>query len=590
MGILMREKNPFYSIVNSVIRILVTGIVFLLFLHSIFSTSFLGETAKEDGTMQTVTRNIADSPMRHLFVFLVITAGALLLYRGLGKRQTVRKRMDQQADKIVGILCLVVFLAGAGWIMLTQLLPGSDPAKVYAVAMQWRAGDFTAFEEGNYLFCYPFQSGIVLFYYVLSFVFGTDHTIGLQFVNLAALVIIYYLLARFIRFQWQEDKLMPAAVYLALMGWVPLFFYITYIYGILPGMACSLGAVCLAAKYLRTRRVRYMVGSALCIGLATVLKMNCLIYLVAIACFMLYDAADLLLVKKESGKKWMASIGFVLVMALGVWGCNQITESCVEHLSGYDMPEGEVMLSWVVMGLQEAPRGPGNYNGYNGNVFFDNNFDTDLANEQSLADLKKIIKRMAADPLDEGVDFFARKTAYQWNDPTFISMERMSGRKSAIELLEPVKSLIDGKGSVILSVCLNYVQTWILAGMLLYLLLHWRSRNLYELMVAVVFLGGYLFHLIWESSASYTIPYFVMLIPYAVKGFCDWVRTLDRLINDIKSGAKLTPGVCRTAIGIVCVVLIVLGAGRTKLFHNTIALDDGIEAEAQFYQRDNQSP
>lgn len=587
---MMREKNPLYNIVNSVIRILVTGIVFLLFLHSIFSTSFLGETAKEDGTMQTVTRNIADSPMRHLLVFFVVTAGALLLYRQLGKRQAVRNRIDQQTTKILGMLCLLVFLAGSCFIMMTQLLPGSDPAKVYAVAMQWRAGDFTAFEEGNYLFCYPFQSGIVLFYYLLSFVFGIDNTVGLQFVNLAALVIIYYLLAWFMRFQWREDKLVPVAAYLALMGWVPLFFYITYIYGILPGMACSLGAVCLAAKYLRTRRIQYMAGSALCIGLATVLKMNCLIYLVAIACFMLYDAVDLLLVKKEPGKKWMASIGFVIVMAFSVWGCNQVTEKYVEHLSGYDMPEGEVMLSWVVMGLQEAPRGPGNYNGYNGNVFFNNNFDTDLANEQSLADLKKIIKRMAADPLDEGVDFFARKTAYQWNDPTFIAMERMSGRKSAIDLAASVRSLIEGKGSVMLSVCLNYVQTWILAGMLLYLLLHWRSRNLYELMVAVVFLGGYLFHLIWESSASYTIPYFVMLIPYAAKGFCDWVRTLNKLINDRKSGAGLSPGVRRTVTGIVCVLLIVWGVSRTKLFRNTIVLDDGTEAEAQFYQQDNQSP
>lgn len=579
-----KERNLLYSIVNTIIRIPVMGIVFLLFLHSIFSTSFLGEIVKEDGSMQATTRNIADSPIKHIVVFLVVTVAVLLLCRWIGKKQNARKWLNRYADKIPGILCLCLFLAGTCWIMATQLLPGSDPAKVYAVAMQWRAGDFTAFEEGNYLFCYPFQSGIVLFYYLLSFIFGIDNTIGLQFVNLTALVLIYSLLVWFMRFHRREDRVVPAAIYLALMCWVPIFFYITYIYGILPGMACSLGAVCLAVKYLHTRKARYMAASALCIGAATVLKMNCLIYLVAIACFMLYDALDLWLVRKESCRKWMASVAFVLVMAFSVWGCNFVTEKYVEHLSGYDMPEGEVMLSWVVMGLQEAPRGPGNYNGYNGNVFFDNHFDTELANEQALIDLKMIVKKMLENPLDRGVDFFARKTAYQWNDPTFISLERMRGRKSAISISAPVQSMIEGQGSVMLSVYLNFAQTWILAGMLLYLLLNRKNRDLSELMVAVVFLGGYLFHLVWESSASYTIPYFVLLIPYAVKGFCDWIRCLSRMTDRIRNGEKPDGSFYRAEIGIVCVCLIVIGVSRTNLFRNTIVLDDGVEAEEQFYQ------
>lgn len=586
----MKKGNPLYNIANSIIRTFLTVIVFLLFLHSIFSTSFIGRVVREDGTAQAMTRNIADSPVLHLAVFLVLTAAVLLLYGQLVRRRFWSGWFDRHGNQMLGLVCILLFLAGSAWIMLTQLKPGSDPAKVYAAAMQWRAGDFSAFEEGNYLFCYPFQSGIVLFYYLLSFVFGVDNTIGPQFVNLAALVVSYYLLAWFVRFCWREDKAMPFLSYLALMGWTPLFFYITYLYGILPGMACSLGAMCLAAQYLRTRRLRYMAGASLCIGLAAVLKMNCLIYLIAIACFMIYDAADLVFVRKEPVRKGLASAGFVFMMVLGVWGCNLATEKYVEHLSGYAMPEGEVMLSWVVMGLQEAPRGPGNYNGYNGNVFFGNDFDTEAANAQSLADLKKIIRRMAADPIDEGVCFFARKTAFQWNNPTFISMERMSGRKSATSMKAPVRSIIDGRGSVILSVCLNYVQTWILAGMLLYLLLHWRSRNLYELMAAVVILGGYLFHMVWESSASYTIPYFVLFIPYAVKGFLDWIRTLHRIVEESRHGEGLPLNVRRAAIGAACVFLVVLGVSRTNLFRNTIALDDGPEARAQYYHEDSQSP
>ena len=82
-----KERNLLYSIVNTIIRIPVMGIVFLLFLHSIFSTSFLGEIVKEDGSMQATTRNIADRPIKHIVVFLVVTVAVLLLYRWIGKKQ-----------------------------------------------------------------------------------------------------------------------------------------------------------------------------------------------------------------------------------------------------------------------------------------------------------------------------------------------------------------------------------------------------------------------------------------------------------------------------------------------------------------------
>ena len=69
------------------------------------------------------------------------------------------------------------------YVGMTQFYPGSDPAKVYETAMQWRQGDFSSFDEEAYLFCYPFQSGIVLFLYLLSFLFGEGNFVGIQLVN-----------------------------------------------------------------------------------------------------------------------------------------------------------------------------------------------------------------------------------------------------------------------------------------------------------------------------------------------------------------------------------------------------------------------
>lgn len=606
-------RDSFERIVNILIRVILAVVVFLLFLHSIFSTSFIGQIPGEDGGIQDHTLNIADSPLLHLLILALLTVCSVILYRIFRKG---KREINLRAALL--IIAGAGFLLGIIWIFSTQLLPGSDPAKVCRVAAQWRDGNFTSFEqsvdgEEGYIFKYPFQSGIVLFYYLLMGLLGTENYVGMQVVNLLALTVSYYLIVQILGRFWKEDKASVMFAHMALILWVPYMFYVTYLYGIMPGMACSLGAVYCMVRYLESRKWLYMLPAALLMGIATVFKMNCLIYLVAIGCFLAYDAVENLLGKREKGKEvtedkgagktWLMSLLFVAVMGLGVAGINRAVNSYVEHLSGYEMPEGQVMLSWVVMGLQEAPKGPGNYNGFNGNVYTQSNYDTELANERSKEALKLQLQWMAEEPVNHGLVFFARKTAYQWNDPTFISLDRMAGRRSEIETAPFIQSLIAGKGCSYLSVWLNIVQTLILTGALFYLLLTCKKAKIYELVIYVVFLGGFLFHLVWESSASYAIPYYVLLIPYAAKGFAEYVRWADQVWvwvrekpaaqkkEDIRGifSKKNAPLLGGAALLLALLILF----GQSDLFGRTIALNDdlkGFHASEQFYRTGDWEP
>ena len=78
-------------------------------------------------------------------------------------------------------------------------------------------------EEG-YLFKYPFQSGIVFFYYLVMRLLGTENYVGLQVVNLLALTISYYLLVQILGRFWKEDKWVLIFVHAALILWVPYMF------------------------------------------------------------------------------------------------------------------------------------------------------------------------------------------------------------------------------------------------------------------------------------------------------------------------------------------------------------------------------
>lgn len=592
--------------VNGIIRIILAGVVSLLLLHSVFSTSFVGRLVLPDGSEREKTLNIADSPLRHLLFFLLLTA-ALLAGKKIGDR--LRARNSQRGRKIrwetvFWCLTLLTLLLGGVYVWMTQLYPGSDPVKVYDVVQQWRRGDFSSFEVEEYVFRYPFQAGIILFFYLLGFPLGAENYVGFQLVNVVFLAVIYGLLSKLSGLfgkpsdadgtdfgKWGRG--LQTGVYAALLVWTPLAFYVTYLYGILPGMALSLGAVYFAQRYLSTRRYRYIAAASLCMGLATVIKMNCLIYLIAIACFLVYDAVSLFFFQKGTRcGKWAVSLAFIACMGLSVALCTQASNRIVEHIAGKELPEGEVMLSWLVMGLQEAPLGPGGYNGYNSEVFTANQYDTERVTAACLSDLSKIMTRMSENPLDEGVTFFARKTAFQWNDPTFICLDRTRGRKTQVQIPQWLRSLIEGKGSVGLSVFLNYMQTWILTGMLLYLFLRWNKGSIRELMGAVVFLGGYLFHMFWEASASYTLPYFVLLIPYAVCGLAEWALFAERGIKRLRQGKHQDikqAGNVRTLPVFLAAALLLLTVlfSQTNLFDRTIALNDnrqGFDADDQFYQ------
>lgn len=602
----MKLQKNFYSVVNAVIRVLLIVIISGMCLQSMFSTSFIGYIMWEDGSKQEKSLNIADRPWKHLLVLAVFIVICTLLYRWYGwcrKRWINRTAGFAQntadhvgADKLpssFGVLSIFIFFVGAVWILVTQLYPGSDPSKVYRIAIQWREGDFSSYAEGGYMFRYPFQSGITLFYYFLSFLFGVDNYVALQFVNLAALTVIYLLLAKLAMIFWGGEKKLPAIVHAALILWLPFSFYVTYLYGILPGMALSLCAVYCAVMYLKTRKYRYILPAAITMGVATVLKMNCLIYLIAIVCFLLYDVVNILLSKKkENFRQCIVSLVFILLLILGVVGCNQASNRYVERLSGYEGMNGESMISWVVMGLSDAPFGPGTYDGYIANVFVENNYETEKINEASKAEIRKILERMSQDLVGDAIPFFGRKNAFQWNDPSFLCLENTKGRTSAVNMPEFVSDLIDGRGSATFYIVMNYVQTLIWFGVLFYLFFNWRSSDIHELFGAVIFLGGFLFHFVWESGASYTLPYFVIIIPYAVKGFADLVRSVNRTFVSVRESKDkkvlikdLFRKAYKPAAGIfIVVVLIALMSGR-NVFRNTIALNDGVEAEEQFYHR-----
>lgn len=61
-------------------------------------------------------------------------------------------------------------------------------------------------------------------------------------------------------------------------------------------------------------------------------------------------------------------------------------------------------------------------------------------------------------------------------------------------------------------------MTLTLVGALAIFLLE-KDFDVDKLIFATIFIGGFIFHIFWEAKGQYALPYFILLFPYAIRGY-----------------------------------------------------------------------
>ena len=79
----------------------------------------------------------------------------------------------------------------------------------------------------------------------------------------------------------------------------------------------------------------------------------------------------------------------------------------------------------------------------------------------------------------------------------------------------------------ILNKYLNIFESVVYLGTLAYIFFTGRHTKLHRLLLPTIFIGGFIFHLFWEAKGQYTITYFVLLIPYCVRGLIDMTNEIN---------------------------------------------------------------
>lgn len=429
-----------------------------------------------------------------------------------------------------------------GWIVLLGILlilfgktvPAADAMSVYSAAQSLAAGDTSVIHPTeSYLSYYPQQVGLMAFFELLIRLWSLLHTgqqayhfIKCLYVILTCVIVFYQ--EKTVRTLWRDER--AGCLYLVIAGLnLPFIMYSSFVYGEIPSFAALSMGLYHLCRMLRgeTTRSSYILFSLLGLTLAVMLRKNNLIIIIAVVLVLLFEA---LRQWSTSRKKAAGLIGYAALCVLLSVSILPLVTRWYEARSGSCLSSGVPAMAYYAMGMQDASRGPGWYNGFNIDTYQITGLDTDAAVEISRQAIAERLAYFRAHP-SEAASFYARKFLTQWADGTYASRQAtlatFGGRSTFFT------SLYEGDASQYFIEYGNWYQNLLYIGAFLFCLLGLRKASLIDCLGLIGVLGGCLFHMIWEANSRYIFLYSLLMMPYAAQGLAVLLTRLPLLRNAI---------------------------------------------------------
>ena len=600
--------NIIYRLGLNIVMLLTLLLSILLFAGSFLTTCY----ADNMETQQVLLR--PDNPLWSLLElagFGLLFCGCLYLYEKTG---------EKFRRGLLVFTLTFVFMLGVLLILFGRTVPAADALSVYNAAAEWILGNTDIIHPTvSYLSYYPQQIGLMAFLELLLRIWNLTglsapawHFIKLVYVCLLCGAIWFQYLS--LQYLWPENYKNISCCYLVLVCCnLPMIMYSSFVYGEIPSFAALsvgcylllrlLGSVSPGGSYRDNvspgssyrdnispggsspdssyrdnvsrndapsvtaydyvpRMLRQILftgfGSILFLTLSVMLRKNSLIPIIAVLLVLLFEA----LRPGRNGKMRLGLLIMAVCLAVTSVGILPLVQKCYEKKAGNTLSSGVTAMSYLAMGMQEASRGCGWYNGFNIDTYDTAGMDTALANEISRLAIDERLTYFREHP-GYTADFYLHKHLSQWADGTYASRQATLatyGGRSAF-----FKEVYEGSLSGGYIEWCNAWQNVLYLGVLVFCIDSLKKRRkskvvghmadqtagytagctadhmadqhgadrlgadrhgadrhgadrLYVYVGLIAVLGGFLFHTFWEANSRYIFSYSLLLMPYCGAG------------------------------------------------------------------------
>ena len=274
----------FESFTRIVISLLMIYIMGMLSLVSLSSTTGM-QIVKEGEDVDTVVIRIfkaQESVVFHhddmLVNVIMLAVFGIICFLILPKM----KKLSLRTELI--FITVWTILAGTIWVNSSMVQPTFDSAYVTEYAQKFASGDYSGMSD-KYLQEYPFQLGYIflteLLYKIVNANFGEQETtIFIQVMNVVFLTLIYDGIILINHELFEDKRVRHMTVLLFAVCAQPVIFC-TFTYGIIPAFAFAVWALYLEILYFKKNKIWMGIISAICLGLAVMVKNNNYITMIA---------------------------------------------------------------------------------------------------------------------------------------------------------------------------------------------------------------------------------------------------------------------------------------------------------------------
>lgn len=484
----MKAAKLFYEISSRVVYIISFAILAVLTITNLRFSTYV-----------TDVKEWVDVRTTNLFLTGISVIGLLVLF------YIILRFSEKIDERKLFIICAVLYLI-AGIYMITNIssLLRYDALAVHNASIAMHHGDFSTMDMGHYTYRYPHQIGFLIYEYLIGFV-SKDPKIIFS-MNLIEILFINFFLYKITKEIFKDQHKVNLMTIVLSFLFFPQFFFVTFAYGLIPGLFLLTIGIYYLLRAERTKEKKFMILSGIFLMLAVLMKKNFIIALTACLCYLFLKYF------KEKDKKMILSA--IFLVAVFVAGKAVMTVG-FEAYTGKKVNQGVPAILWVAMGTDpdNHRRAGGWYDRKYVSVYKESHYDREKAERTGQQMVSGYFDQYKKDP-QKAYDFFSKKIITTWSDPLYEAV--FSGPKEKAGQYVKTKPLYhlfnDQKRNTGLYVGMKACIILIFATTWIFLIKYYKKYETISL--GLIFLiGGFLFHLFWETKGQYVYPYVFMQIP-----------------------------------------------------------------------------
>lgn len=534
------EKERIMKI-NKAIKILIA------FLTLIFTLTIIFINLRYNTTISNVmSENIIfeNNTIKNIVISISITIMFCIILYIINKMVNEIKVSKTIKRLIIIFVILVYGILQVLWINLRDANPNYDQYYVFDNAVKMSKGEIELLDR-EYLEMYPQQISLASFYSIILKLFNTENVKVLQYLNVIAnifTVLGLYSIAKII--QNKENKLNLIAFFAIALTFSALIFLSTFIYGDLISLPFAIYSLYFVIKYIKENKFKYLLVSAILMSISYFLRMNMLIWFTAILIYLLLEftrfisnlVKDKSLIKKIKIKNIsLKGITIILFCIISILPTNLLKIYMQKKLN-LNPNNSFPLIGFIDIGLADSTRGPGWYT--------DTYVDTWKEDGHNIETMKERINNKLKDFKENPeklFEFYLGKIASMWGENTFgsvwynlsfnfgnMSVNKGTASDLEIENYKKVDNIINKNYSFIM-VYDKIIILLIFISVLLFIL---RNKDISneQILLILIFVGGFLFHIIWEAKSRYILPYVIILIPIMAIGIDENIKWIKEII------------------------------------------------------------